>query len=1028
MDKKSIWMLTEREKELECIYAVDDVLQDKQLSLPTAMNQVVHILPSGFSDPLSCRVKIVLFDVHFSPPDFDLAAHFFEAPILMDEKTVGSIEVGYLVAEDETPPVLLTTEVKIVKAIAARISQLALNSQREINLILDMLQKVDPVILANVCRQLQVYISSMEGHAPKSLQAAPTHGEVNTPLPKRKVPDSLAYGQQLVSKAAAFLSSAEIYELINRWIQEERLFSLVKTVGSREAEVSEVLDAVEKYTRQVTSSGNTSPTEKWLVAELAHRFLTTDERLIDRVIDHLSIEDFEPLLARIIGASKTDGGIGGKGAGLFIAEQILKHEAETDPLLADIKTPGTWYLAADQIDVFLRYNQMEEMYAYKYNSISYFRMTYDDVVAKIKNGRFPSHMMQMLVMILQDLQDVPIIVRSSSLLEDRSNSAFSGKYKSLYLSNKGTKEERLNALVDAILEVYSSQYNPDSFQYREQRHLLHFSEKMGILIQEVVGTKIGPYYMPLFAGVAFSENPLCWSPRITREGGLVRMVMGLGTRAVDRVNNDYPLLFSPQNPGFRINQNPKDVLHYSPRFIDLMNLESGCFETVEVEPFLKEWGDQIPQLHKLVSAYNDDFMQKKNAIELSPKKDHMVVTFEGILMDTDFAKKINRIFAVLKEKMGIQVDLEFAYDGKNLVLLQCRSLNKGIRSEAAPIPRHIPKRDILFTANRFISNGRIEHIRYIVYVDGEAYRQLTNRDQLLAVGEAVGKLNVRLPSRKFILMGPGRWGSRGDIQLGVRVTYADICNTALLIEIAKKQQTYVPELSFGTHFFQDLVESNIAYIPLYPDQEDTVFKEHFLKSQTNQLTRFLPQYEDLSEVLYVIDLAACRTEETLSVYMNAQLNQAVAFFAKNNTKEEEGGSQNLEPGDLDWSEPGEDQHWRWRNYMAGQIAKEMDFKEFGVKGVYLFGSTDEETAGIGSDIDLLIHVTGSDLQRAALSEWLNGWSLALAKINYLRTGFSSEGGLLDVHLVTDEDIAIKDSYALKIHSVLQPATPLRVDE
>ena len=181
--------------------------------------------------------------------------------------------------------------------------------------------------------------------------------------------------------------------------------------------------------------------------------------------------------------------------------------------------------------------------------------------------------MQTLKILLDDLDQVPIIVRSSSILEDRSQSAFSGKYKSLYLANQGTKQERLDALVDAILEVYSSQYNPDSFQYREQRHLLHVSEKMGVLIQEVVGTKVGPYYMPLFAGVAFSENPLCWSPRITKEGGLVRIVMGLGTRAVDRVNNDYPLLFSPENPGFKINQSPSDVRHYSQKYVDVMNLE-----------------------------------------------------------------------------------------------------------------------------------------------------------------------------------------------------------------------------------------------------------------------------------------------------------------------------------------------------------------------------------------------------------------------------------------------------------------------
>ena len=1024
MDEKSTWMLAEREKELECMYAVDDILQDKKIPLPVAMGKIVQILPSGFSQPDICRVEINLYGVQFAPPDFSLAVYLHRVPIQIDEQTVGSLEVRYIVKDDAKMPSLLSTEIKIINAVSARISQLALKSQREINIVLDMLQKTNPDILARISQRLQVYVSNLEGHSIIAQPAIPSYGEVNTPMPKTVVPDSLEYCHKLVSRASVFLSCSEINEMINQWIQDERLFSLVKTVGNRDAQVSEIFDAVQNFTKQSTPSKNQSPTEKWLIAELSHRFLTNDENLIDRVIGNLAIKDFQPIISKIIGSSRSGGSIGGKGAGLFIAEQILKHVAKSEPLLENIKTPRTWYLAADQIDEFLRYNHMEEMNSYKYNPISYIRMTYDDIVIKIKNARLPSHILQMLSLLLDDLNDTPIIVRSSSLLEDRSNSAFSGKYKSLYLSNQGTKQERLEALTDAILEVYSSQYNPDSIEYRTKRRLLHFSEKMGILIQEVVGTKVGPYYLPLFAGVAFSENPLCWSPRITRDGGLVRLVMGLGTRAVDRVS-DYPLLFSPKNPGFRINQNPKDIKHYSQKYIDLINLETNKFETVEIESFLKEYGNQFPQLHKIVSVYQPELMQKKNFMDLSPKQDHMVVTFDGIISDTDFSAKILKMLTVLKEKMGVQVDLEFACDEKNLYLLQCRSLNKGSNKEAAPIPKHLPQQDILFTANKFISNGRIENIRYIVYVDGNGYKNLKSKSDMLSVGNAVGMLNSHLPRRKYILMGPGRWGSRGDIQLGVRVTYADISNTALLIEIARQQQSYVPELSFGTHFFQDLVESNISYLPLYPDDKDIVFKEGFFKNQPNHLSEFLPHYKELSDVIYVIDLSEYSVNKSLSVYMNADLNQAVAFINENNNADSLSSSQSsgfeTKPP---WHQGGSDEHWRWRKYMAEQITKELDFSNYGVQGVYLFGSTDEETAGISSDIDLILHFNGDQNQRDQLLIWLDGWSRALAKINYLRTGSLVENGLLDIHLVSDEDIANKESYALKIHSVIDPATPL----
>lgn len=1026
MDERSIWLLTEREKELECMYAIDDVLEDKQLSLPDVMNKIVQILPSGFSNPAACRIQIKLSDICFALPDFKETSYLYKTPILMDEKTVGSLQAGYLVEKGREISALLPTEIKIMTAVSSRISQLALNYQREITLILDMLQQVNPNILSNICQKLQVHVNDLEEQTPISL--VPTYGEMNTPIPKTEIPDVLEFGHKLVSKAAVFLSSAKIRLLINEWIKEERLSSLVKTIGMRESQVSEILDAVQNYRKQVVPSDNYSPMEKWVLSELAHRFLTTDEKLIDRILDNLSIEDFEPLLMRVVGSSKTTGGIGGKGAGLFIAEHILKQAAKTDPILSDIKTPRTWYIAADQMDEFLKYNHMEEMNAYKYYSISYIRMTYDDNVSKIKNAQLPPHILQMFRILLDELDKTPIIVRSSSLLEDRSQSAFSGKYKSLYLSNQGTKQERLDALIDAVLEVYSSQYNPDSFQYREHRNLLHFSEKMGILIQEVVGTKVGPYYMPLFAGVAFSENPLCWSTRIKREDGLVRMVMGLGTRAVDRVNNDYPLLFSPKNPGFKINQIPEDIKHYSPKYIDLMNLETKAFETVETDEFLKTWGNEVPQLHRLVSVYHDNYIQKKNFMELSPKKDDMVVTFDGVLYDTDFATQITHMFNVLKEKMGVDVDLEFAYDGQNLILLQCRTLNKDFHNEAATIPKHILNADTLFTANRFVANGKFDNIRYIVYVDGDEYNRLENKSDLLAVGEAVGKLNMCLPHRKYILIGPGRWGSRGDIQLGVRVTYADICNTAILIEVAKKKQSYIPEVSFGTHFFQDLVESNISYIPLYPDQEDMIFKEHFFKNRPNHLSALLPQYESLSNVLHVIDLADCHIKKSLSVYMNADLNKAVAFLTKPTTKEDNQNIAYATPDKLDWKESGNDKYWRWRKYMADQIAKSLDFEAYNVKGIYLFGSTDEETAGIGSDIDLLIHFAGNSEQKRALSDWLNGWSLALAKINYLRTGSDSKHGLLDIHFVTDKDIENQDSFAVKLHSVINPATPLRVDK
>lgn len=877
MLSQDAWMLAEREKELECMYSIDEVLQNPNITVPAAMQKILRLLPAGFAYPEACRVQITLHDGVYTQKGFEQAQPMVQTPIHLEGHDIGSINISYLLPlPGNAEPFVLSSERKMLIVLGKRMAMLVLNSQRELAILFDMLQKTDPRMLVRILEKLRIHYNNLVAATPKTNEP-PSYGEVNIPLPKPEQQDPLERGKLLISQVAETIPSAEIYSLVSGWIQEERLFYLVKAVDNRETEISAILDALRSYTL-AAEPGAQTPTETWLIAELAHRFLTNDEHVINQIMDNLTIADFVPVLEKIIGSSKSDGHIGGKGAGLFIAQQILQQAALQDPLLVDIKIPRTWYIAADQMHEFLRYNQLEEMNAYKYHPISYLRMTYSKVVEKIKSSRLPPHVMRMLGILLDDFSDTPLIVRSSSLLEDRSGSAFSGKYKSLFLSNQGTKQQRLESLSDAILEVYSSQYNPDSIQYRAKRQLLNFTERMGIMIQEVVGTRIGPYYLPVFAGVAFSENPLRWSARIKRKDGLVRMVPGLGTRAVDRVNDDYPLLFSPAQPGLRINQTPEAIKRYSPKFIDVMNLEKGSFETLPIEDFLRETGAIIPQLHKLVSVYTHDEILTKSMLDLSPATDNLVVTFEGLLSDSPLPAKILHILQTLRKKLQTPVDIEFAFDGQNLYLLQCRPLGQGISAHSAEIPSGLPPQQILFSTNRFVTNGAITGITHIVYVNGETYSQITSREELLAVGNAVGLLNDILPRRKYILMGPGRWGSRGDIQLGVRVTYADICNSAALIEIAWEKQSYEPELSFGTHFFQDLVESDIPYIPLYPGTEGNTFNESLLKNAPNHLASLLPAFAHLSDIIYVVETASYSKGAELSIHMNANLEKALAFF------------------------------------------------------------------------------------------------------------------------------------------------------
>jgi hypothetical protein len=395
----------------------------------------------------------------------------------------------------------------------------------------------------------------------------------------------------------------------------------------------------------------------------------------------------------------------------------------------------------------------------------------------------------------------------------------------------------------------------------------------------------------------------------------------------------------------------------------------------------------------------------------------VVFNFEGLLADSPFIGKMHELLKVLREKIGLPVDIEFAHDREHLYLLQCRTQSRSREYAPTPIPRHLAHDKTIFRARRQISNGRVPDITHIVYVDGEAYANLGSLQDLRDVGRVIGKINVLLPKRQFILMGPGRWGSRGDIKLGVNVTYSDINHTAVLMEIARQKGHYLPELSFGTHFFQDLVEAEIRYIPLYADEKGAILNERFLLRSRNILPDLLPDFGHLAEVVRVIDVPGEADGQILRVMLNADLDEAVGILAPRGT--DAGRVDQVSEADV----ADREDHWSWRLQAARSIAARLDGERFGVKALYVFGSTKNATAGPASDIDLLMHVSGDESRRRELQTWLEGWSSSLAEYNYLRTGYRLDG-ILDVHFVTDADIARRTSYAAKIDAVTDAARPL----
>ncbi len=1047
---KLLWFLRERAKELNCLYRIEEWLNKPGSTIEQVCMGIIEAIPAGWQHPEVCQARIILEDATFTTSGLKDTPWVQTSALKVFDEVIGTISVYYaaeMPLEDDGP--FLKEETKLLATIAERLSsfitfqkmravftqyrtaaqELVEQAKPEWRVVLDLLSRTDRNLYYNISTKMLNYLCWTGVDEAKRLahyydpedagEAESIFKDSNVPHRKRL----LLEGSDLISDetfkiAADHLAPSEILSFIQRWIQQDKLSFLIKTLANINTPISELNEAVRRYHR-MAPEGHDIPvnTKRGLMVSLIRRIFSESLEYINIAKHFVEVNDIFDVMHRVIYLAESQGKLGGKAAGIFLAGQILKRAGENNELLSHIKTPKAFYITSDVVLHFMSYNNFEEVIEQKYKEIDQIRLEYPNVVQTFKNAVFPPDIIKALSVVLDEFGDHPLIVRSSSLLEDRSGSAFSGKYKSLFLANQGSKEDRLTALMDAIAEVYASTFGPDPIEYRAERGLLDFHEEMGIIIQEVIGTRVGRYFFPVFAGVAFSRNELRWSPRIKREDGLLRIVMGLGTRAVDRTSDDYPILVSTGQPGLRVNVTVEEAVRYSPKMIDVIDLETNTFETLAIADLLKRFGDQIPMIEQIVSIDKGDRLQRSVGINLDFTSEHCIVTCDGLLSNTRFMTQIQSILRTLEEKLGTPVDIEFAHDGKDFYLLQCRPQCHSDESAPAPIPKEIPAEKTIFTANRYVSNGRMPDITHIVYVDPQKYGEVRDRQTLLAVGRAVGRLNQLLPKRQFILIGPGRWGSRGDIKLGVNVTYSDINNSAMLIEVARSTGNYQPDLSFGTHFFQDLVEAQIRYLPLYPDDPGVIFNEGFLHRARNILEDVLPEFEHLQDVIKLIDIPRSAAGQVVQVLMNADLDYAVAMLCNPRSRFQ------LLQEEHEHPEFSGDHHWRWRHAMAEHIASRLDPERFGVKGIYLFGSTKNGTAGPNSDIDLLIHVRSSEEQRGCLLQWLEGWSLCLAEINYERTGFRNDH-LLDAHIITDEDITNRSSYAIKIGAITDAAKPL----
>ncbi len=901
--------LRERVKELECLQAIVSIIETPGLSSEKIIQKIVNVIPSGWQHPERCRARIRINKAVFFTPGFDETSWMQRVPLRAHGTTVGSLEVCYSDQESSAQEsVFLLEEKKLIELIGNRLGRLIEEGESarrtaaagpleeypgkrkaEWRIIMDLLRETDPMLYRRVLRRLMNHlhwqgVPGVQGllfHLTPEFyahtEAAP---DENQPQPVQSVERLGKVFEEALWIASLAMSDADLSALIKQWMRQDKLGFFMVATEKREISITEIKEIINRFCRSTNENEQSLAPADDLQARIAliRRFLSERLNFIRIARDYLTVHDFGRLLPRVYGPTEGTGKLGGKSAGMILAEHILRKKAAADPVIGKIKIPESWFITSDGVMDFIHYNYLEDFQSFKFRPIEEIRHNYPYLVQVCKQSFLSPDMLSQVKLILDDAGEDPLIVRSSSLLEDSRGSAFSGKYRSLFLANTGTKEERLAALIDAVAEVYASIFNPDAIEYRAERGLLDYYEEMGVLIQRVVGRRVGKFFFPAFAGVAFNNNEFRWSPRIKREDGVLRLVAGLGTRAVDRVGNDYPLLVSPAQPGLRINVMPEQVVHYSQKAIDVINLETRRFETHPIEDLIKDVGADFPFWDRLFSIWDGQNVRRASRVMDQPDRDSVVVTFDGLLTGTPFLQQMKEIMSVLKESFGMPMDIEFAHDGKDLYILQCRPQSRMDDEGAIAIPAWIPDEHKLFSARRYITNADVRDIRTIVYVDPEGYGQMSSLADMGAVGDAVSRLNSLLPRKSFVLMGPGRWGSRGDIRLGVRVAYSDINNSAMLIEVARKVGDYVPDLSFGTHFFQDLVETRIRYLALYPDEQNVIFAEDFFRKSPNSLIRFLPEYGYLAPVLRVIDVPETTGGLELRVIMDGDRETALGFL------------------------------------------------------------------------------------------------------------------------------------------------------
>ena len=583
--------------------------------------------------------------------------------------------------------------------------------------------------------------------------------------------------------------------------------------------------------------------------QMCRIMMTRDEKMREMIREHFKPEDYFYVRDHMIGT----GMIGGKACGMLLARKIIEN---TRPDLYDVMEPhDSWFIGSDVYYSYIVENGFWDLRVRQRTEEEYFSLA-ETFSQKLLSGRFSGNMEKRFSFLLEYYGQDPIIVRSSSILEDGFGNAFAGKYESVFCANTGTLEERLHEFENAIRRVYASSMSLSALDYRKRRNLAGRDEQMALLVQRVSGSHYDQYYMPCAAGVGYSYSPYRFLKSLDPEAGMLRLVMGLGTCAVDRTEGSYPRLVNLDRPEATTATTIAEKHEFSQRKLEVVNKEKKGLEQISLDAI----EDKLPGFLGNV-LLEHDYEVEQRLRELGRNQSVRFISCKGLVSNRRMMEQLKEMMQVIQKAYRQPVDIEFTLNldrtGEYMInLLQCRPLQVFMDTGEVFIPDTLPPERILMSLKgASMGLSREVPLDLIVYVDPIAYYNLPYNEKN-SVAKAVGSFNwkYRGSGKHMMLIVPGRIGTSSQ-ELGVPTTFADISEFEVICEVAESGAGYNPELSYGSHIFQDLVEAQILYTAVFEGKQTKEYHPEKLTKLPNLLPELLPEQGKLNEVIRILDVS-----------------------------------------------------------------------------------------------------------------------------------------------------------------------------